>query len=402
MRIGIVLDEPPQLGGGFQQSLSSILSLSSLRTHECVVFTNRAENLTILRAHGLPCAPHNFNRYRRQLARAILSTPLMRRVFRHLPRVIRNCLEPFEALLDRYNIDLVVCFFLSWVPNHVYRHPFITTVYDLCHRDRPEFPEVSERYEFESRERYLRDNLPRALAVVVSSSSLGDKLARYYGVDQARIVVLPFLPGAHVRERAPESRIAAVKQKYQLADKYIFYPAQFWPHKNHIYILEALQALKETAGITLPAVFSGTDFGNEAFARKAAEELGLKGSVHFLGFIDSTDMQALYSGASALVMPTYFGPTNLPPLEAFATQCPVIYSDLPEFRQDLGNAALYCDLRDPGSLARQLYTILTEPSVVSDLKQAGSARVASTSSELYAQTFQALLDDLAYIRRRWK
>ena len=50
--------------------------------------------------------------------------------------------------------------------------------------------------------------------------------------------------------------------------------------------------------------------------------------------------QLLYTEALALVMPTYFGPTNLPPLEAFQTGTPVLYSDLPGMREQVGDAAI--------------------------------------------------------------
>jgi glycosyltransferase involved in cell wall biosynthesis len=273
-------------------------------------------------------------------------------------------------------------------------------VYDLCHRDRPEFPEVAERYEFESRETSLRESLPRALAVLVSSTSLGEKITRYYGVDKARIIVLPFIPAPHARQPADEMELRRVRQRYSLPPDYIFYPAQFWPHKNHVYLLHGLQILQRDTGIRLHAVFCGTDFGSETHVRKTAELLGLTDNVHFLGFVDSADICGLYSGARALVMPTYFGPTNIPPLEAMATQCPVIYSDLPEFREELGDAALYCDLRDPGSLTEQLNVILTRPEIVGALRKAGQAKLASTRPDTYSKRLQILFDELAYTRQR--
>ena len=52
-----------------------------------------------------------------------------------------------------------------------------------------------------------------------------------------------------------------VKAKYQIVDEYIYYPAQFWSHKNHVYIIDAIAILKQQ-GINLIAIFSGSNKGN--------------------------------------------------------------------------------------------------------------------------------------------
>ena len=53
-------------------------------------------------------------------------------------------------------------------------------------------------------------------------------------------------------------------------------------------------------------------------------------------------------------MPTYFGPTNIPPLEAFALGVPVLYSDLPGLKDQVGDSALLLDLNNPESMAQHM------------------------------------------------
>lgn len=402
MRIAFVLDEAVQAGGGFQQSLTTIISVLSLRNHEVVVLTNRPENLELLRGRGVSCHPYRFGFLRRMLTRAVIRHRHVRRAFGYLPKGLQRAWGPFDDVLDRFGVDLVVCFFLSWVPHYIYRLPFIATVYDLCHREHCEFPEVSERFEFEHREKSFRESLPRALSVLVSSPSLGRQVCRYYGVDYSRICVLPFLPALHARGAADAVEVARVRSKYSLPENYVFYPAQFWPHKNHVYLLDGLRAMGDLPEqAVIHVVFSGSNYGNQEYIRRVAERNGLADRVHFLGFVDSADMSALYSAARALVMPTYFGPTNIPPLEAMAIGCPVIYSDFPEFREELGDAALYCDLHDPASLAAQLRVVLTRPEVVESLTQAGRALLGRTGTQTYADKMQGLLDEFEYVRQRW-
>ena len=54
-------------------------------------------------------------------------------------------------------------------------------------------------------------------------------------------------------------------------------------------------------------------------------------------------------------MPTYFGPTNIPPLEAFSLNVPVCYSDLDGLREQVGEAAFLMNLKNPESLARETF-----------------------------------------------
>ena len=146
-------------------------------------------------------------------------------------------------------------------------------------------------------------------------------------------------------------------KKYDLNNDYIFYPAQFWAHKNHIYILKALHILKSESSISLGAIFSGSDQGNLSYIKDMTKQFNLENKVRFTGFVSNEEINYLYSQSIALVMPTYFGPTNIPPLEAFKLNVPVIYSDLPGLRDQVNDAALLLNLNDPKSLVENLKII---------------------------------------------
>jgi glycosyltransferase involved in cell wall biosynthesis len=96
--------------------------------------------------------------------------------------------------------------------------------------------------------------------------------------------------------------------------------------------------------------------GSDPGARTAFEALvaqhGLGDCVRMLGFVPNVELGALYRGAHALVMATYFGPTNLPPLEAWAVGTPVVYPEA--FQAQAGDAAILFDYDDPDSLAKAI------------------------------------------------
>jgi len=74
-------------------------------------------------------------------------------------------------------------------------------------------------------------------------------------------------------------------------------------------------------------------------------------------------------------MPSYFGPTNIPPLEAFNLGVPVLYSDLPGLKDQVGDAALLLNLDNPESMANHLLNILNDKNLRKNLIDKGKKRI---------------------------
>src|SRR5439155_21798789 len=95
----------------------------------------------------------------------------------------------------------------------------------------------------------------------------------------------------------------------------------------------------------------GSDKGGLDHVHRDARELGVADRVHVLGFVAEDDLAALYRGAHALLYLSFFGPENLPPLEALALRCPVVCADVPGMSLQLGDAVLFVSPVDPGAIA---------------------------------------------------
>jgi len=104
----------------------------------------------------------------------------------------------------------------------------------------------------------------------------------------------------------------------------------------------------------LSAIFSGSNKGNLDYVLNYAKKNGVDDLVKYIGFAPNEEIYYLYKQSLALVMPTYFGPTNIPPLEAFSIGTPVFYSNLKGLRDQVGDAAVLCNLNDPSNLANEL------------------------------------------------
>jgi glycosyltransferase involved in cell wall biosynthesis len=170
---------------------------------------------------------------------------------------------------------------------------------------------------------------------------------------------------------------SVVLAKYHLEHEYYFYPAQFWPHKNHFRILESLVYLRNN-GIKLNVVFAGGNRNNISHLESYINFNDLESQVKFLGFIPSQDMRGLYEGCTAVVMPTYFGPTNIPPLEAWIIGRPLIYSA--HLEEQVGNAAICVNPDDKIELANALQSCM-DPSICDNLVKKGKIRLQQIENE---------------------
>ena len=139
--------------------------------------------------------------------------------------------------------------------------------------------------------------------------------------------------------------------------------------------MQGIKILKEKYNTNIDVVFAGGDAGNLEHVKKTSEELNLSKQVHFLGFINNEDLVNLYKQSIALVMPTFFGPTNIPPLEAFALGVPVLYSDLPGLKEQVGEAALLLNLDNPDSMATHLLSLLNDKNLRKNLIDLGKKRI---------------------------
>lgn len=264
------------------------------------------------------------------------------------------------------------------------RVPYVMAIHDLQHRLQPEFPEVSADCQARQRE-YLARNGARYATLLVADSETGkaDIVDCYgqYGVTADRIRVLPYASSRPTDCRSVEIHRQRVKTEYDLPDRYLFYPAQFWPHKNHLGLIEALGMLSRDHGLDIPLVLTGSA-GDDIRARTLAavmalaEDTAISSRVTNLGYVPDDDVVGLYAGAVAMVMPTFFGPTNIPVLEAWALGCPVLTSDVSGIREQVADAAVRVDPRSVSSIADGIHRLWSDETLRQTLAHKGRLRVS--------------------------
>lgn len=379
MKIVAILESSPLVGGGFNQALNAILQMQRLcrGRFEFQVLTTRPENIERLAELGIPAEGFAYSFLDSLLAVIALNG------WWHSVQARVEWIGPFEKKLMRLGCDLVYFVSPTEKSSALQTLNYISTVWDLCHRDMPEFPEVRSFNRIYARERYFQNQLCPSLLTLTDSEALTASLVHRYGIDRERLLPMPFSPAPF----AGAQDTSEVLRKYALEAGYFFYPAQFWAHKNHIRILEALLHLNGE-GYQFQVVFSGGNQGNRSHLEQFVQRHGINRQVHFLDFVPAADMPGLYHGCQAVVMPTYFGPTNLPPLEAWTFNKPLIYSRL--FADYVRDAAILVDPDNAEELAVAMKACMdvgrSKELIVNGQRRLGEIGLERTASEKHLLT----------------
>lgn len=395
MKIAAFLDGRADSGGGFNQALNAILQMRDIvnNKRDFMVVTTIRENVRYLELLGI----------RAEYLKPSISDKLMVLcALNPIAKKIQSKLKlvgTLEQYLLRQQVDLVYFLAPTLRTISLQRLNYIITVWDLCHRDTPEFPEVRLFNEFLSREQIYNHCLAQALFILVDSSVLAERIVTRYGVEYERIIIMPFSPSPFLV--VEKSNNTNVLQKYGIQDGYFFYPAQFWAHKNHIRILEALLLLREK-GLECRVVFCGSDKGNAKHVKQFVYDHGLSAKVKIVDFVPAADMRGLYQHCQAVVMPTYFGTTNIPPLEAWLLEKPLIYSD--SFREQVGEAAICVNPDSAGELAEAMQELAESDLKCAELVRVGTDRLREVDEERKhaEELLRAALSRFEKRRRCWK
>jgi len=282
--------------------------------------------------------------------------------------------------------------------------PYILNIFDLQHRLQPCFPEVSAGGEWSHREAAWADAVRRAAIVTVGSEEAKQQLCHFYGVPLENVWVLPFPTPQKALDialgRTDRPAKTDVRSKYEIKHDFLFYPAQFWPHKNHANLLHALKLLRQR-GRDVSLVLTGSDHGNRSHVEKMAQDLKVADLVHFCGFVPYEDILSFYHDARALVYVSFFGPENLPPLEAMALECPVILSNIPGVETLHGDGPVLVEPRNPASIADGVEFVLDNPDQMRDRIRQAKAVALANSCERYLEGFERMLDAFEPVRRCW-
>jgi glycosyltransferase involved in cell wall biosynthesis len=269
--------------------------------------------------------------------------------------------------------------------------PAVVTIHDVIY--------LACREDLPSRLGRLYYRLMMAVAVrqaecviTVSEFSKLD-IVRYLGVDPAKIIVIH---SGFSREFLPVSDPSALRgvgHKCGIGRDYVLYTGIYKLRKNHSGLLRAFERFLALGG-DADLVIAGPLQEGEPLLLSLADELGISARLKLTGFVNDSELRALYSGARLYACPSLYEGFGFTVLEAMACGIPVVCSPETSLPEVAGDAAHYANARDPEEFGAALFRVFTDSALraaliargAENLKRFHWERAAAQTLEVYQQT----------------
>jgi glycosyltransferase involved in cell wall biosynthesis len=361
MRIGIncLRLDPEYVGGLNTYTLGLLNGFASVANGHAfhIYCTDRNRILFRKFANDRRFTLHSMNHtafhFRQCTGRAAMlsrSSEIYRRVSNQLFRAFREEMDSEVDLLHTPT-DLLQAFDSQ--------KPAVLTVHDLQHLHYPEFFDWSRRL---SRKMTYSLSARAATHLHVSSNFVREDLLRQFpDLSPQKISVIP--EGVDIAAFSVPQDSRHLVTRYGLPERFIFCPAQLWPHKNHLTVLKALLQIAQTEKLEIPLVLTGASFQAAPAILRFIRDHKMS-HVLYLGKVPFEDMVGLYQRADFLLTASLFESSSLPIVEAAAAGTPILASSIPP-HLELAQT-LQLNLFSPGDandLAQAVLSRWTHPAV---------------------------------------
>jgi len=246
----------------------------------------------------------------------------------------------------------------------------VITVHDIIALDFPEYCSPSNRL-------YFHFSLPRSIQkatqIIAVSQPVKEDILRKFKINPDKIKVI--YPGIDdIYFTAPsEEKLINTQNKYKLPEKFILYVGNIEPKKNILRLIESFESLILKYDIPHSLVVAGR------FAWKYGDILQIKKRnekrILFPGYIEQSDLPALYMLAELFVFPSLYEGFGIPPLESMACGTPVIVSDRGALPETTGGCAFMVDPLSVDSITSAMMELLENQTIRNQLIQKGKEHV---------------------------
>jgi glycosyltransferase involved in cell wall biosynthesis len=249
--------------------------------------------------------------------------------------------------------------------------PVVLTFFDMQQEFHPENFSLSERVR---RHLTYRPSARKAGLIISPSSFTAETLIQRYKIPPSKIRRVPVGISDHYKPQTDPRVLGGIRQRYDLPEAFVFYPANTWRHKNHRRLLMALMLLHQQPNLRISLVCTGAASSGETVSQ-LGRSLGFPESQLFdLGFIPLADMPAVYALARMMVFPSLFEGFGIPVLEAMACGCPVVCANTTSLPEVGGEAVGMFDPLDVPAMADEMRRVWEDDALRAAMARKGLER----------------------------
>jgi glycosyltransferase involved in cell wall biosynthesis len=249
--------------------------------------------------------------------------------------------------------------------------PVVLTFFDMQQEFHPENFSLSERVR---RHLTYRPSARKAGLIISPSSFTAETLVQRYKIPPSKIRRVPVGISDHYKPQTDPRVLGGIRQRYDLPEAFVFYPANTWRHKNHRRLLMALMLLHQQPNLRISLVCTGAASSGETVSQ-LGRSLGFPESQLFdLGFIPLADMPAVYALARMMVFPSLFEGFGIPVLEAMACGCPVVCANTTALPEVGGEAVRLFDPLNVPAMAETIRQVWEDDALRAAMARKGLER----------------------------
>jgi glycosyltransferase involved in cell wall biosynthesis len=260
------------------------------------------------------------------------------------------------------------------------RCPSVVTIHDCIHLMFPQY--LPNRAAYAYARGTMWSAARKAERILTVSEASKRDILHFFRVSPNKIDVVYNAIDERFWRVPPDEEVARVRERYQLAHRFVLYVGNIKPHKNLVRLIEAYDALRQTAGFEdVKLLIIGDEISKLPALRRAVHSHKLHKQVRFLGYLSDDTLAILYRLASVFVFPSLYEGFGLPPLEAMACGTPVVTSNVSSLPEVTGDAAVLVDPTDVESIADGMRRVLADPALAAAMRERGLKRARDFSWE---------------------
>tara|TARA_A100001011_G_C14222345_1_gene804961 strand:- start:16 stop:1146 length:1131 start_codon:yes stop_codon:yes gene_type:complete len=309
MKIVCIIDIKPDSGGGLGMCLTKINYIKKLKQKKILILTTyKSTSEYLKKKYKIDNFFYNKN------------LPIFRFI-NYLSKKIPIIQSHFERFLINNNVDKVFFLSPSYLNILIKKLNFVYTVWDLSHLEK----KLESLPEHDIKVRNSRDNsykysAEKAKFIIIGTKENRDKFINNYKCTEEVVYVKKFPP-----------YISLIKNENvetpSVPENYLLYPAQYWEHKNHKYLIKFFEDFRldlDSKNISL--VCTGYDKGILKNLLSVIKKKNLQDRIFLLNYVSDQELKFLYQNSFGIVFPSLIGSHSFPLYEAFYFEKPVFYN----------------------------------------------------------------------------
>lgn len=360
MKLSVFFDTTKNDGGAYHQNIKTVELLNNIKNIELTIISPNEKTINFFKAKNIRSVIYHFN-FIDRFFYFVYSSNFLKLFFKKI-----NLTNKFEKFLKKNQINLIYFISNSRASIFCSKVNFFSYIYEIHHLFRPDLPEYKGWHDFDLREQIIQNTIKKASLIFVDTKKKKNDLVKYYNCYEEKIEIIPLIPNiTNHNEEIYQNK--DLEKFINEKEDYYFYPAQYWPHKNHKYLIDVFKILIHEKKKKIRLILTGTQKLNFEFLQKTVNESNLQEKIKFFQYLENEDIIQLYKNAKGLIMPTLIGNSCLPLYEAFNFEIPVFYTKN-LLDEDLKKYVTEFDISNPNDLVNKLLNYKKDNSKISEAK----------------------------------